>query len=361
MASETKVGLLAGLAFIVVFAVILANRGQVDPLLSQEPLSTERHVILGEESVPADPYQVRNVPTELPKERYQSARPAPRSAKRPYANRDRIAAERLNQDQPVRNNPPGTRTITFGPTDMSPQLAIANRQSQPAPQPRLRLQQQAQKSNPTQSNAKLYADAQPHRASHAGAQRSTGGRSIPAHQVVATKEEAIRAMTLQQRIPSQVKRPDVAGTKYVVLAGDTLYGIAGKHYGKRGSKFVRAIVQANGVTLPDPDKLRVGTVLLLPTLTDSTKVASRSLARAPKKLRATQPRNAKTKKQKPKDFDWYQVKKGDRYASIAREQLGDVKRWREVFELNKEKFPNPDRIRDGVLIKIPKSRGGKKG
>jgi len=358
MASETKVGLLAGLAFIVVFAVILANRGQVDPLLSQKPLSVERHVILGEESVPADPYQVRNVPTELPKERFQ---PTPATANRPYANRDRIAAERINQDQPVRNNPPGTRTITFGPTDMSPQLAIANRQSQPAPQPRLRRQQQAQKTNPTQSNAKRHADAQPYRAPNAGAHRRTGGRSIPAHQVVATKEEALRAMTLQQQIPSQVTRPDIAGTKYVVLAGDTLYGIAGKHYGKRGGNFVRAIVQANGVTLPDPDKLRVGTVLLLPTLTDSTRVASRSIAPAPQKLQATPPRNTKTKKQKPTDFDWYQVKKGDRYASIAREQLGDVNRWREVFELNKEKFPNPDRIRDGVLIKIPKSRGGKKG
>ena len=32
MARETKVGLIAGLAFIICFAVILANRGQTRPL-----------------------------------------------------------------------------------------------------------------------------------------------------------------------------------------------------------------------------------------------------------------------------------------------------------------------------------------
>ncbi len=353
MASETKVGLLAGLAFIVVFAVILANRGQVDPLLSQKPLSTERHVILGEESVPTDPYQVRNAPTEVPKQRFQ---PTPAPANQSYDAGDRIAAERINQHQPIRNNPPGTRTITFGPTDMSPQLAIANQKPQPRPSPR---SQHTRKTNPSRSNAMLNADTQPQRASHVGASRAGGSRSVPAHQVVATKEEAIRALTLQQRIPSQVKRPAVAGTRYVVLAGDTLYAIAGKHYGKRGGNIVRAIVMANGDTLPNPDKLRVGTVLVLPKLKGSTKVASRSSTPRPEKRRTTQA--AKTQAKKSTDFDWYQVKKGDRYASIARQQLGDVKRWREVFELNKEKFPNPDRIRDGVLIKIPKSRGGKKG
>ncbi len=50
---------------------------------------------------------------------------------------------------------------------------------------------------------------------------------------------------------------------------------------------------------------------------------------------------------------WYQVKKGDRYTSIAREQLGDVSRWQAIFELNREKFPDPNRIREGVRIRLP--------
>ena len=54
-----------------------------------------------------------------------------------------------------------------------------------------------------------------------------------------------------------------------------------------------------------------------------------------------------------KAFRWYQIRKQDRYASIAREQLGDEGRWREIFELNRGKFPNADRIREGVRIKLP--------
>ena len=50
---------------------------------------------------------------------------------------------------------------------------------------------------------------------------------------------------------------------------------------------------------------------------------------------------------------WYQIKKNDRYVSIARSQLGDASRWRELFELNKDKFPDPQRIREGVRIKLP--------
>ncbi|MEK7756839.1 MAG: LysM domain-containing protein, partial [Planctomycetota bacterium] len=55
-------------------------------------------------------------------------------------------------------------------------------------------------------------------------------------------------------------------------------------------------------------------------------------------------------------YRWYQVKKNDRYASIAREQLGDAGRWRELHELNKDKFPNPQSIREGVRIKLPAAK-----
>jgi nucleoid-associated protein YgaU len=54
-------------------------------------------------------------------------------------------------------------------------------------------------------------------------------------------------------------------------------------------------------------------------------------------------------------FRWYQIRKNDRYISIAREQLGDSNRWREIYELNKDKFPDPQRIREGVRIKLPQA------
>jgi hypothetical protein len=36
--------------------------------------------------------------------------------------------------------------------------------------------------------------------------------------------------------------------------------------------------------------------------------------------------------------------------------LGDAGRWRELHELNKDKFPNPQSIREGVRIKLPAAK-----
>ncbi len=47
------------------------------------------------------------------------------------------------------------------------------------------------------------------------------------------------------------------------------------------------------------------------------------------------------------------VASGETLSLIARAHTGDANRWRELYELNKDKFPDPDRIRPGVRIKIP--------
>ena len=56
---------------------------------------------------------------------------------------------------------------------------------------------------------------------------------------------------------------------------------------------------------------------------------------------------------KSRHWKWYQIKPKDRYTKIAREQLGDATRWREIFEMNKEVFSDPNMIRPGVRIKLP--------
>ena len=52
------------------------------------------------------------------------------------------------------------------------------------------------------------------------------------------------------------------------------------------------------------------------------------------------------------------MKKGDRYATIAREHLGDARRWQEIAELNREIFPDPSKIRYGVRIRLPAGSSG---
>lgn len=50
----------------------------------------------------------------------------------------------------------------------------------------------------------------------------------------------------------------------------------------------------------------------------------------------------------------YTVRSGDTLATIAQRVLGDVKRWRELFALNKDLIgAEPDRVYPGQVLKLP--------
>jgi nucleoid-associated protein YgaU len=175
----------------------------------------------------------------------------------------------------------------------------------------------------------------------------------------------------------------VQGTPYTVRPSDTLSSIAAAHYGTKSKKAVEAIYEANRNALPNMNSLKVGAILTIPKLAEAgpekpqsaakqqpgVKVALVSDKSAEPKARETEKiqskKEASEKKSAKKsesmsdaakgdrNFKWYQVKKNDRFASIARDQLGDASRWHEVYEMNKDKFPDPQHIREGVRIKLP--------
>jgi nucleoid-associated protein YgaU len=161
-----------------------------------------------------------------------------------------------------------------------------------------------------------------------------------------------------------------------VKAGDTLSAVALAHYGNRSRRTIDAIFDANRDTLPDPDSLQIGMELTLPLIGQpigskgataslvgsgggefsggdsvSVDLAGRTRPRGGSPTRSLPVRTDRT------GFRWYQVQKSDTYIGIARRQLGEASRWRELFELNKDRFPDPQRIREGVRIKIPTTRG----
>ena len=51
----------------------------------------------------------------------------------------------------------------------------------------------------------------------------------------------------------------------------------------------------------------------------------------------------------------YTVQKGDSLSKIAQEQYGDGKKWRSIFEANRDQITNPDLIHPGQVLKIPSS------
>ncbi|HEY9857191.1 MAG TPA: N-acetylmuramoyl-L-alanine amidase [Stenomitos sp.] len=56
----------------------------------------------------------------------------------------------------------------------------------------------------------------------------------------------------------------------------------------------------------------------------------------------------------PKGDSWvYTVRSGDNLSKIAKEQLGDANRWREIYDLNRDKISNPNLIYPGQTLKMP--------
>jgi nucleoid-associated protein YgaU len=64
--------------------------------------------------------------------------------------------------------------------------------------------------------------------------------------------------------PTSLVKPAADSRRHTVAEGDTLYGLAERYYGD-GEKFID-IYQANREVLKRPDRLDVGTVLIIPDL-----------------------------------------------------------------------------------------------
>ena len=111
-------------------------------------------------------------------------------------------------------------------------------------------------------------------------------------------------------------------TTYVVKRGDTLTRIAQQQLGD-GSRWPE-IFLANRATIRNPNLIRVGQVLTLPT----------GPAQVP------QPRI-------------HVVKRGDTLSRIAGKELGQQSRWTKIFEANRSVITNPDVIVPGMVLIIP--------
>ena len=73
--------------------------------------------------------------------------------------------------------------------------------------------------------------------------------------------------------------------------------------------------------------------------------------------RASKPATSKaqraTQEDRQRGWRWYQICRGDNLVGIARQELGDPSRWEELRDMNKDRFPDPRLIREGVLIRLP--------
>ncbi len=168
----------------------------------------------------------------------------------------------------------------------------------------------------------------------------------------AREEPADRGVTVNAASPA---------ARYEVQSGDALSRIAEQHYGTSRGPVMQAILAANADWLKDADHLIAGRTLVLPAI-DGLDVDERQVAQSDAAPRAAAERTqssarpARTERASADDpvaWRWYQLKKGEVYSTVAASQMGSARRWKELAELNRDIFPDPDHIRYGVRIRVP--------
>lgn len=347
MSTETKIGLIIGLGFIVCFAVLLANS---DP--EQKSAIQWTHVVdgVGTNRVESHPKVVqaqRDSASNAARARAAQPRNAPPSSEHAPTRFDRPSNPQLRPFVPaVTGNLQQAAPSSSQRTDSMVDGAVQASPTRDATEAALLVESQAKTRLRDYLNARQNPQSEPGTVAEPTSHVATKDKT-------SRTQHAARSSRNPTRIHTPVRRDSRSPQRYVVVAGDTLTRIAGKFYGSRSRKVIDAVFDANRAILPDADHLRPGMKITLPIVEGFASSVAKPVGAGsiPPVDRAKTSNPQPTIKKTPPT--WYQIKKDDRYVSIARTQLGDASRWNEIHELNKDRFPDPGRIQWGVRIRLP--------
>lgn len=167
--------------------------------------------------------------------------------------------------------------------------------------------------------------------------------------------EAAQTETIEMGVPVDEERntgsnPNVnQDTTHIrlhtVRAGDTLYSLAKQYYGS--PSFTRPLADFNRNRVMANMQIRKGATLRIPDRAILLGEPVASNVQSNDQVRAANPPKPAQK------FKTYKIKSGDTLTEISLALLGTSKRWREIFDLNKNVIPDPDSIPVGKTIRIP--------
>lgn len=161
-------------------------------------------------------------------------------------------------------------------------------------------------------------------------------------------------------------------TTYLVKPGDTLIKICKEFYPEYPHKMVKQIMQLNNIKRPE--LLLAGQTIKLPLVAEEARKQSsykdgaavqkgleesnlfvkvnQPLLRAEENISPTPFKKSDTEKSEDLFFQ-YVVKENDNLCKIAERFYGNQNLWKKIYEINKSILPDPNKIRSGIKIKIP--------
>ena len=339
MTRETKIGLLVGLAFIIVIGILLS-----DHLTSTtEPQQAELAQVAG---------NVRN----------GVAVPGAASAQPP-----------ITQVQPPTNVTPQQQVMTK--EELTPKqppveiVKIGGPQNPPA---------QQQQPAPVITDAKAQATAEPPITVVEGS--STHAKVDPSKNPLARVAEAFKEEIVQvgaggdQTLKSEPTKPTIAAAalppgarQYKAGTGDTVSRLAARFLGGDSKANRDAIVAVNPTLQKNPDIIVLGRTYVIPAAPTAS-VAPAPLPTTPTSPAATPtPAPVEVAQQPPQQLpvtvadagtatrpeSFYIVKPGDSLTKIAVEQLGSAAGVPAIMDLNKDALKGRDVIRPNMKLRLP--------
>jgi nucleoid-associated protein YgaU len=160
------------------------------------------------------------------------------------------------------------------------------------------------------------------------------------------RKEPEPAAVIPPPSPAAGREAAAGPTKHTIAGGDSLWSLAEQYYGD-GNLWPRIKAANPGI---DEHGLAVGQVVVIPP---KEPVAADQAKRTALERPAVKPAAPAPETRPAARPHTYRVEEGDSLISIARNILKDENRWKEIFELNRDKISNPDILRVGIELKLP--------
>lgn len=356
MRTEVKIGIIIGLVVFATGVIFFLNQNKSGDVADAVPWRKDSGPATTDAAKPARRDQTNAASPRTPNGRPTGQHPAPVTP--PRTGRDAEPAARPGERPAL---PPGARSpdtpttqpafpprSRIGPTDGpgsppsttpprgdTPPLPVAGpRPIEPPPSP-----------PPTSQPAprEPVATSQP---APAAPPRYSPGPATPAVPPPPRQEPEGAGGRPGTRLPT----PSAAVTKHTIETGDSLWAIAARYY-EDGSLWPRIKAANPGL---DEGRLLVGQQIVIPPKEEPATANGAGRAPTPE-ARPTpggNPPGARPAEPRARRHT-YVVERGDTLINIARNLLKDGARWRDIYELNKEKIADPDRLLVGVELRIP--------
>lgn len=362
MNKETKVGLLVGLSFIVLFGVILSNHA---PEIVSPP---ERPMLAPTQPRGTADQVIRHIGTTV------APPPEPVDVIADAGPQTPSATPATEDDRPA------------GIQSTAADTAIAD-------------------ATPAHRNGTALADA-------TTASGQDAPKTITAEDLGPEIAEAEPGDGGMEMLSSKVAPDGTRTTVYIVKSGDCLAKIAREFYGDASSRNIEKLYEANKTKMPNKRTLAVGTKLEVPIKAPTKDAGMQNLLASGKFDQVTQIKSArgegdakakdappapsneprktpaktavaevsqevldnitKEANKKPADnspdkaalvsadkYKHYQIQKGDTWYGLAARFMGDGKRWHDLYALNDDILPDATKLRTGVKIRVPAGAKGR--